>query len=107
MTDAVGAELEERIVDLARVRQFYPAELRWQLQIWSTGNVEVHDLVANLGQETNNPPSGPSGSPCHDHSHLQNSRPLIAVCGTPVSGPQDCRIKILDNHWICAARLAR
>src|SRR5215211_806605 len=75
MTDAFGAELEERIVDLSRVRQFYPAELSWQLQLWSADEVEVHDLVADLGQETDNPPSGPSGSPCHDDSHLQDSRP--------------------------------
>lgn len=49
MTDAFGTELEERIVDLARIRQVYPAELSWQLQLWSADEVEVHDLVADLG----------------------------------------------------------
>jgi len=48
MTDSLGAELEERIVDLARVRQVYPAELSWQLQLWSTDDIEIYDLVTGL-----------------------------------------------------------
>jgi hypothetical protein len=73
MTDSFGAELEERIVDLARVRQVYPAELSWQLQLWSTDDIEIYDLVAGLREETNNPPSGPSRSSGHNDSHLGNS----------------------------------
>ena len=69
MTDAVGAELEERVVDLARVREFDPAELSRELQLWSVDDVEIHDLVAGLRQETNNPLSGPSRSSGHDDSH--------------------------------------
>src|SRR4030095_6242966 len=75
MTDAFGVELEERIVDLSRVRQFYPAELSWQLQLWSADQVEVHDLVADLGQETDNPPPCPYPSPCHVDSHSNYTPP--------------------------------
>jgi hypothetical protein len=71
MTDAFGAELEQRIVDLARVRQFYSAELSRELQIWPIDDVEVHDLVAGLRQKANNPLSGPSRSSCHDDSHRE------------------------------------
>src|SRR5829696_10255042 len=109
MTDTFGSELEERIVDLARVRQFYPAELSWQLQLWSAEDVEVHDLVTDLGKETDNPPSGTSGSSCHDDSHLEKLPSIdLAVrgLGTPLGWPRDSRIKILDDHWVCAARLA-
>jgi hypothetical protein len=99
MTDAFRAELEKRIVDLARVRQFYPAELSWQLQLWSADEVEVHDLVADLRQETDNPPSGPSRSSRHDDSHLElPSIVLQFELGTPVGGPCDSRIKIADDH---------
>src|SRR5829696_7353373 len=108
MTDAFGVELKQRIVDLARVRQVYPAELSWQLQLWSAGEVEVHDLVAGVRQNTNNPPSGPSRSSCHDDSHLENSR--LSSCSSswarPAAGTA-LRIKILDDHRVCAARLAR
>ena len=71
MADALGTELEERVVDLARVGEFDPAELGRELQLWSIGDVEIHDLVAGLGQEANNPLPGPSRSSCHDDSHLK------------------------------------
>ena len=80
MTDAFGAELEERIVDLARVGELDPAELSWELQLWSTDDVEVHDLVAGLRQETNNPPSGPSRSSCHDDSHRELPSIVLQFC---------------------------
>jgi hypothetical protein len=95
MTDPLGAELEERIVDLARVRQVYPAELSWQLQLWSADEVEVHDLMANLRQETDNPPSGPSRSSCHDDSHLETPVHRLAVRAWHARRPRDSQIKIL------------
>ena len=69
MADAFGAELEERIVDLARVGELDPAELSGELKLGSIDDVEIHDLVTRLGQQTNDPPSGPSRSSCHDDSH--------------------------------------
>src|SRR5829696_4409733 len=94
MTDPLRAELEERIVDLARVRQVYPAELSWQLQLWSADEVEVHDLMANLRQETDNPPSGLARSSCHDDSHLEDSRPSPCSSGLHARRPRDSQMKI-------------
>src|SRR5215213_9517304 len=103
MTDPLGAELEERIVDLAGIRQVYPAELSWQLQLWSADEVEIHNLMANLRQETDNPASGQSRSSCHDDSHLENSRP--SPCSSCLARRSATRFpdQDLDDHR-CALR---
>jgi hypothetical protein len=98
MTDAFGAELEERIVDLARICKLYPAELSWELQLWSTDDVEVHDLVAGVRQQTNNPPSGPFLLSRRLASRELPSIDLQFELGTPVSGLRDSRIKIPDER---------
>src|SRR3954471_743638 len=73
VTDAVGPELEERVIDLARVRQIDPAEVAWKLQLRSTHHIEIHHLMASLRQVADDPASGPSRSSGHNDSHLENS----------------------------------
>jgi hypothetical protein len=105
MTDAVGAILEERIVDLARICEIDPAELPRELEFWSTDDIEVHDLMADLRQETNHPPSGASRSSCHHDTHLEPSvRRSAAPAGHPakVATGRFCP----TNNWVCTAGLA-
>ena len=70
MADGVGAELEERVVDLAGVGQIDPAELGRQVELRLVGQVEVDHLVARFGQDPDHPLPGSSGSSGHHDAHV-------------------------------------